>query len=83
MDLKFSGIQANASLAQLVKHWTLKPAVIYCIRLSPTGGNLFSVGKSFDVNSAFSANFVLTVKNSIASNPVLGSDFYGKVKLPT
>ena len=38
-DLNVSDLQANASLAQLVKHWTLKQVIISCIRLSPTGGN--------------------------------------------
>ena len=40
-DLNISDSQANASLTQLVKHWTLKQVIISCIRLSPTGGNFF------------------------------------------
>ena len=56
---------AHASLAHSVRHWTLKQVIISCIRSSPTGGNfLFAVVKFFDANTAISANFVLTVKNS-------------------
>ena len=40
-DLNVSDLQTNASLAQLVKHWTLKQVIISCIRLSPTGDNFF------------------------------------------
>ena len=40
-DLNISDLQANASLTQLVKHWTLKQVIISCIRLSPNGGNFF------------------------------------------
>ena len=40
-DLKVSDLQANATLAQLVRHWTLKPVIISCIRWRPTGGNFF------------------------------------------
>ena len=56
-------LQANASLAQLVRHWTLKPVIISCIKSSPTGGNFFAVVESFDANTAISVNFVLTVNN--------------------
>ena len=59
-DLKVSDLQESTILAQLVKLWTLKPVIISCI-----GGNFFSaVVKSFNVNTAISANFVLTVKTS-------------------
>ena len=50
------------SLAHLVKHWPLKPIMIYCIRLNPTGSNFLVIVKSFDANTAISANFFLTVK---------------------
>ena len=40
-DLNVSDLQTNASLAQLVKPWTLKQVIISCIRLSPTGDNFF------------------------------------------
>ena len=42
-DLKVSHLQANDNLAQLVRHWTLKPVIdlISYIRSSLTGGNLF------------------------------------------
>ena len=36
------------------------------VRSSPTGGNFFlAVAKSFYANTVLSANFILTVKNSI------------------
>ena len=54
----------NVSLAQLIRHWSLKLVKISCIRSSPTGGNFFAVVKSFEYNNAISANFVQTVKNS-------------------
>ena len=40
-DLKVLDLQANVSLAQLVRHWTLKLVIISCIRSSCTGGNFF------------------------------------------
>ena len=52
-DLKVPDLQANASLAQLVRHWTLKPVTISCIRSNP-----IAVVKSFDVNAAISANSI-------------------------
>ena len=59
-------LKANTNLTQLVKHWTLKPLIVSCIRSSHTGGNFFAlVVKSLDANTAISANFVLIVKNSI------------------
>ena len=35
-DLKVLDLQANVSLAHLVRHWTLKLVIISCIRPSPT-----------------------------------------------
>ena len=50
----------------MVRHWTPKPAIISCTRLSPTGGNsFFAAVKSFEYKIAISANFVQTVKNPI------------------
>ena len=49
-------LQANANLAQLVKHCPLKPVIIS--GLNPTGGNFFALVKSFDTNTAIFANFV-------------------------
>ena len=49
----------------MVRHWTPKPVITSCIRLSPTGGTFFfAVVNSFEYNNAISANFVQTVKNS-------------------
>ena len=54
--LKVSDLQANASLAQLVRHWTLKPVIISCIRHWIW---LFVVVvKSFGAEKAISGNFV-------------------------
>ena len=65
-DLKVLALQANVSLAHMVRHWTPKPVMISCIRSSPTGGNFcFAFVNSFEYNSAISANFVQTLKNSI------------------
>ena len=64
-DLKVLDLQANVSLAQLVRHWTLKLVIISSIRSSPTGGNFFAVVISLEYNNAISADFVQTVKNSI------------------
>ena len=62
---------AHASLAHMVRRWTPKPAIISCIRSSPTGGNFFSaVVKSFEYKIAISANFVQTVKNSTVKKRV-------------
>ena len=58
---------AHACLAHLVRHWTPKPVIICSTRSSPTGGNFFfTVVKSFEYKIAISANFVQTVKNSLA-----------------
>ena len=73
MDLKVLDLKANVSLAQLVRHWTLK-LVISCITSSPTGSTFFAVVKSFAYNNAISANFVQTVKNSNGFHTVEGAD---------
>ena len=73
MDLKVLDLKANVSLAQLVRHWTLK-LVISCIRSSPTGSNFFAVVKCFAYNNAISANFAQTVKNSNGLQTVEGAD---------
>ena len=58
-DLKVLDLQANVSLAQLVRHWALQPVIIPCTRSNPTGGNFFfAVVESFEYNNAISANFV-------------------------
>ena len=61
MDLNVSHLKTHARLAQLVRHWTLKPVII---RSSPTVGNFFAAVKSLDANISISDNFVLTVNNS-------------------
>ena len=79
-DLKVSDSQANASLAQLVRHWTPEPVIISCIRSSPTGGNFcLAVVKSFDANTPISANFILTVKKLYYTEEPTVSRRRGKV----
>ena len=50
-------------LTQKGEHWTPEPVVI---RLSPTGGVLFYVVKTFHANIDNIAKFGLIVKNSYA-----------------
>ena len=70
-DLKVSYLQANASLAQLVRHLTPKPESFASDRI-PLEVTFFAVVKSFDAIIMISANFVLTVKNSNEPNDDYG-----------
>ena len=61
-DPKVSVLQANVSLAHMVRHWTPKP--VLASGRAPLEVTFFAVVNSFDYKNAISSNFVQTVKIS-------------------